>query len=72
MQYRRVLLHFDAPQIMAPSVPGALTVNGSGREWSALCNQPIKANFLNHVVDDQPASLGDIFVGIAGGAPLHA
>jgi ABC-2 type transport system ATP-binding protein len=72
MQYRRILLHFDAPQIAAPTVPGALTVNGSGREWSILCNQPVQANFLNHVVDDQPASLGDIFVGIAGGAHSHA
>ena len=72
MQYRRILLHFDAPQITAPSVPGALTVNGSGREWSILCNQPVQTNILNHVIDDQPASLGDIFVGIAGGAHSHA
>jgi ABC-2 type transport system ATP-binding protein len=72
IQYRRILLHFDAPQIDAPTIPGALTVNGSGREWSILCNRPIKANFLKHVIDDQPASLGDIFVGIAGGAHSHA
>jgi len=72
MQYRRILLHFDAPQMTVPAIPGALTVDGSGREWSVLCNQPIKGNFLNHIVDDQPASLGDIFVGIAGGAHSHA
>jgi ABC-2 type transport system ATP-binding protein len=72
MQYRRILLHFDAPQITAPTVPGALTVNGSGREWSILCNQPVQASFLSHIIDDQPASLGDIFVGIAGGAHSHA
>jgi len=72
MQYRRLLLHFDAPQIKPPAIPGAVTVNGSGREWSILCNQPVQANILNHVIDDQPASLGDIFVGIAGGAHSHA
>jgi ABC-2 type transport system ATP-binding protein len=72
MTYRRILLHFDAPQVQAPTVPGALIVNGSGREWSILCNQPIRTNFLPHTVDDQPASLGDIFVAIASGAPSHA
>lgn len=72
MQYRRVLLHFDAPQIQAPAVPGALTVNGSGREWSILCNQPIQTNVLTHVIEDQPASLNDIFVSIAGGVHSHA
>jgi len=72
LQYRRIVLHFDTPQIQPPAVPGALTVNGSGREWSILCNQPIKTNFLTRVIDDQPASLGDIFVGIAGGAHSHA
>jgi ABC-2 type transport system ATP-binding protein len=72
MQYRRITLHFDAPQAQAPTVPGALTVNGSGREWSILCNQPIKTSFLTNVIDDQPASLSDIFVGIAGGVHSHA
>jgi hypothetical protein len=72
MQYSRITLHFDAPQVQAPTVPGALTVSGSGREWGFLCNQPIKASFLTHVIDDQPASLSDIFVGIAGGVHSHA
>ena len=75
LQYRRILFQFDSPQNHAPMVPGALTVNGSGREWSILCNQPIQTNFLAQIaqiVDDQPASLGDIFVGIAGGAHSHA
>jgi ABC-2 type transport system ATP-binding protein len=72
MQYRRITIHFDAPQAQAPTVPGALTVNGSGREWSILCNQPIKTSFLTNVIDDQPASLSDIFVGIAGGVHSHA
>jgi ABC-2 type transport system ATP-binding protein len=72
MQYRRILLHFEAPQAQAPTLPGALTVSGSGREWSILCNQPIQTRFHTHVIDDQPASLNDIFVGIAGGAHSHA
>jgi ABC-2 type transport system ATP-binding protein len=72
MRYRRILLHFESPQIMAPSFSGALTIDGSGREWSILCNQPMQTSLLTHIVDDQPASLGDIFVGIAGGSQSRA
>ena len=72
VQYRRILLRFDTPQNQAPRVPGALSVNGSGREWTILCNQPLKTNLVTHIVDDQAASLSDIFVGIAGGVYSHA
>jgi ABC-2 type transport system ATP-binding protein len=71
-QYRRITLRVDAPQSRAPAIQGALAVSGSGREWTVLCKQAIKTDFGTCVVDDQPASLSDIFVGIAGGAHAHA
>ena len=71
-QYRHVILRFDAPQIQAPAIPGALAVSGTGREWRVLCSQTIHTNFGGCAIDDHPASLSDIFVGIAGGAQSHA
>ncbi len=66
-QYRRMTLRFETQQSTAPAVPGAVSVRGAGREWTIICNQAIKPIDGSHVIDDQAASLNDIFIGIAGG-----
>src|SRR5205823_3304866 len=37
-QHRRVTLRFEAHQSKLPVVPGALTVSGTGREWTIICD----------------------------------
>ena len=38
--HRRLTLRFDEPQSRAPALGGALTCEGSGREWTAVCRGP--------------------------------
>ncbi len=70
--HRRVVLRFDEPQPSAPKMSGALSVAGSGREWTALCNGE-RAEFLANAADlgarvlsDEIPSLHEIFVARAG------
>jgi ABC-2 type transport system ATP-binding protein len=67
-QHRRVTLRFEAQQHKPPVVPGALTVSGTGREWTIICNSgqaglpSITAKLGASIVDEHEASLTDIFV----------
>jgi ABC-2 type transport system ATP-binding protein len=71
-QHRRVTLHFEMQQTRPPKVPGALTVKGTGREWTIICNRTglelpaINAKFGVSITDEDAASLNDIFVAHAG------
>jgi ABC-2 type transport system ATP-binding protein len=72
MRHRRVALRFDAPLTEPPAVPGAIQVNGAGREWIVIADSrrtyaPAAAEHLGAViVDDSEASLDEIFVAHAG------
>jgi hypothetical protein len=47
------------------SVPGALSVKGMGREWTIIANTA-RIDLPATVVDEDEASLNDIFVAHAG------
>ncbi len=71
-QHRRVTLRFEAVQTRPPSVAGALSVSGAGKEFSVMCNgardelPAIAARLGAQVVDEQAPSLNEIFVARAG------
>ncbi len=66
--HHHVTLRFAAPQASAPQLPRALSINGSGREWSVLCNGGrgeviAQAKDLGaEVVEQRSPSLDEIFV----------
>ena len=72
VQHRRITLRFDTAQSKPPLVPGALSVTGTGREWTVIGNgarldlPAVSANFGARVIDEQGPSLNEIFVAHAG------
>lgn len=81
-RYRRVTLHFQSAQASAPTIPGALSITGAGKEWSLVCNGAhaelpgIAATLGARIIDECGLSLNEIFVAYAdssGRAPaVHA
>ena len=73
-QHRRISLRFERAQSHPPDVPGAIRVDGAGRDWTIVCDAtrvyvPAMAEHLNATrVDDRPASLEEIFVAHAAPA----
>jgi ABC-2 type transport system ATP-binding protein len=67
-RHRRVTIRLDDPRDEAPPLETAITVEGSGREWSALIEGDLgraidgAARLGGRVVDDHAASLDEIFV----------
>ncbi len=74
-QHRRIVLRFDVAHAAPPDVPGAIRVDGVGREWTVICDAarthaPAMAQHLGaSIVDDSAASLDEIFVAYAGASP---
>jgi len=70
--HHRLILHFESPPSSAPRVPGILSLTGSGREWTAICNGSRAeviagvARVGGRVVAEDVASLDEIFVARAG------
>ena len=66
--HHRLILRFDAPQPVAPKVAGVLSLSGSGREWTAICNGKYEeavastARAGGRVVAEESPSLDEIFV----------
>jgi ABC-2 type transport system ATP-binding protein len=71
VQHHRVTLRFDTAQSAPPIIPGALSVTGSAREWTVLCNSgwgqlPASAERLGaRIVEEQAPSLNEIFIAYA-------
>lgn len=65
-RHRRITLRFDTRQSAPPAIPGAWSVSGSGREWTVVCNPERVANLGASILDDDAASLNEIFVAHAG------
>jgi ABC-2 type transport system ATP-binding protein len=63
-----VTLRFTTPLAAAPSLPGALSCEGAGEEWTVLSNGGVDAlraaaqGMGAAIVDERPPSLEDIFV----------
>ena len=74
-QHRRIVLQFNVAPAAPPDVPGAIRVEGVGREWTVICDAarthaPAMAQHLGaSIVDDCAASLDEIFVAYAGAPP---
>ena len=75
-RHRRFVLCFETAQSEPPIVPGALSVTGTGKEWSIMCNgarielPKLATNLGARIVDEHSPSLNEIFVAHAG-LPLH-
>lgn len=70
--HRRLIFHFQTAQPAPFRLEGALSICGVGREWKVVCNG-VAAETIAHaaslggaVVDDQAATLDEIFVARAG------
>jgi ABC-2 type transport system ATP-binding protein len=74
-QHRRFVLQFETAQSKPPRIPGALSVTGTSKEWTVMCNgaraelPELAANLGARIVDEYAPSLNEIFVAHAG-APL--
>jgi ABC-2 type transport system ATP-binding protein len=70
--HHRLVLRFDSPQPSVPKFSGVLSINGSGREWTAICNGKrdeavaAVARAGGRVVAEDAPSLDEIFVAWAG------
>ena len=66
--HRRISLHFPQLQTEPPNVPGAIRVEGAGRQWTVICEatRMHAAAMALHlgatVVEDEAASLEEIFI----------
>jgi ABC-2 type transport system ATP-binding protein len=71
-QHRRFTLCFETAQLESPIIPGAVSVTGTGKEWSVICNGARKelpeltAKLGARIIDEQGPSLNEIFVAYAG------
>jgi ABC-2 type transport system ATP-binding protein len=71
-RHHRISLRFERPQAQPPSAPGALSVNGAGRDWTVICDparlhgSAMAAHLGARIVEDCPASLDEIFIAHAG------
>ncbi len=76
--HHRLTLRFETPPARPPALAGALSVNGSGREWTAVCNGALgeltaaAANLGARVVDQGTPSLDEIFVARVSAKSLEA
>src|SRR2546425_11636891 len=67
-QHRRLTLRFEAARPVPPTIAGALSITGSGKEWAVICNGtrnewPVKAAAIGAtIVEELSPSLNDIFV----------
>jgi ABC-2 type transport system ATP-binding protein len=74
-RHRRLTVRFDTPPAARPEFPGALSVNGDGKEWTVICNGINPGGDLAaagaRIVDESGPSLNEIFVARVG-APMAA
>lgn len=66
--HRRLVLRFEAPQAIRPDLPGMLSYQGEGREWTVLCNGGLEelrtaaARAGAQVVEEETPTLDEIFL----------
>jgi len=72
-EHHRVVLQFEKALPSRPEVPGALSVKGSGKEWTLICNGgrertiEAAARMGGRVVLEETPSLDEIFIARAAG-----
>ena len=71
-QHHRITLHFESAPAKPPVIAGALSVTGTGKEWTVICNglrselPAVAAGLGATIVDEHAPSLNEIFVARAG------
>jgi ABC-2 type transport system ATP-binding protein len=66
--HRRLVLRFETPQPARPDLPGVLSYDGEGREWTVLCNGGLEelrkaaSSAGAQVVDEDTPTLDEIFL----------
>lgn len=71
-QHRRFVLHFPTALEKPPIIAGAISVSGTGKEWTVMCNgaraelPAIAARLSARIVDERAPSFNEIFVAHAG------
>ena len=74
--HHRLLVRFEAAQVRAPTLEGALSVHGANHEWSVVCNGELDAlqkaiSELNAtVLEKATPTLEEIFVARASRTAL--
>ena len=75
--HRRLTLRFSQACNQPPRVPGALSWQGGGHEWSAVCHGPTDelqaavSAVGGRIVEEHRIGLDDIFVARMGRIPAH-
>jgi ABC-2 type transport system ATP-binding protein len=75
--HHRVTLNFSEPQTTAPTLEGVLHIEGSGREWTVVCDGAVNGlcdavtALGANIVEEATPSLEDIFVARVGRHPLE-
>jgi len=66
--HRRVVLRFETPQVTRPDLPGMLSYQGEGREWTVVCNGGLEELRMAavragaQVVEEETPTLDEIFL----------
>jgi ABC-2 type transport system ATP-binding protein len=66
--HRRLVLRFESPPKTRPELPGALSYQGEGREWTVICNGGVEelrnaaAVAGAEVVEEETPTLDEIFL----------
>ena len=67
-EHLRLVLRFEASQTRPPVIPGALSIQGGGQEWTLICNgarqelNTTVARLGARIVEEHTPSLSEIFV----------
>jgi ABC-2 type transport system ATP-binding protein len=70
--HHRLVVRFESPQRVAPEIRGALSISGSGLEWTVICNASRQQTLAaaekagGRVVAEDSPSLDEIFIARAG------
>jgi len=71
--HHRLVVRFETAQPRAPIIPGALSIDGSGQEWTVICNgmraelRAAVGTMGGRIVEEHTPSLNEIFVARVGG-----
>jgi ABC-2 type transport system ATP-binding protein len=67
-EHKRLVLWFEMPQPAQPTLPGVISCQGTGREWTVLCNggveelQAAASKYGAQIVDEGTPTLDEIFL----------
>ena len=70
-----MVLEFETAHTLPPDLPGVLTCEGSGREWTVLCDGHADivatqvSSWKARIVERKPPTLEEIFVAVVGKKP---